>query len=191
MPHLKLLLVPVWLLASTTTVNAVTVMPLHVASPAAPMVGKLPSTAIDQCQRTRALNPRGHCGRSREDAVRAAVTQTTPSAVGDPARRRRTERYLVIGSFNARPKADDWARYNEEFVPTVIASSGRQTPVYRVVVGPLTADSAPLMRAILSAAGIYESWFINLCVDPAAAGTDCKRSPHLQSVPALAAERDY
>ena len=124
MPHLKLLLVPVWLLASATTVNAATIMSLPVASPAAPMVGQLPSTAIDQCQRTRARN---HCGRSREDAVRAAVTQTTRSAQGDPALRRRAERYLVIGSFSARPKGDAWAHYNDAFVPAVSVTAGRWT----------------------------------------------------------------
>jgi len=80
--------------------------------------------------------------------------------------------YLVIGSFSDRDNATAWAARNAEFAPEVAFANGDAKPSYRVLVGPLAADTLPMMRAVLEAAGITSLWPLTLCQG----GADWNRS---------------
>ena len=73
-----------------------------------------------------------------------------------------TGRYLVIGSFTNRRNADTWARFNDEFGTDVVKINDRRETTYRVVVGPLQPEDVAMMREILNAADVGETWFMSL-----------------------------
>ncbi|MCZ6664959.1 MAG: SPOR domain-containing protein [Gammaproteobacteria bacterium] len=81
-------------------------------------------------------------------------------------------RYLVIGSFRERGNAERWAEFNAEFGTGVHAIHRRGPPVYRVLVGPLDdSDVTAILREILAAVGVGESWRLSICGKSARPGT--------------------
>ena len=81
-------------------------------------------------------------------------------------------RYLVIGSFRERGNADRWAEFNAEFGTRVDASRRSGRPVYRVLVGPLDdSDVTAILREILAAVGVGESWRLSVCGNSTSVGT--------------------
>ena len=81
-------------------------------------------------------------------------------------------RYLVIGSFRERGNADRWAEFNAEFGTGVHTTRRGGQPVYRVLVGPLDdSDVTAILREILAAVGVGESWRLSICGESASPGT--------------------
>ena len=77
--------------------------------------------------------------------------------------------YIVIGSFARRGNAVRWAQYNDEFGTAVQTLENSGQTVYRVVVGPLENDAAPMMLEILKSVGLPSSWPLALCGGTSAA----------------------
>ena len=80
---------------------------------------------------------------------------------------------IVSGTASAqrRANAERWARYNDEFGTAVQALENSGQTVYRVVVGPLDNDSAPMRLEILKAVGLRSSWPLAACSGPSTGAT--------------------
>jgi hypothetical protein len=73
-----------------------------------------------------------------------ATPSGVPSAM--PAASTQAGRYLVVGSYADRGKAERAARDFAEFTPAIRVHAADARPVHRVVVGPLDAAAVGLVR---------------------------------------------
>lgn len=101
-------------------------------------------------------------------AVEAVVAAAPPPARGGY--------HLVVGSFFARWYADRLALRHADFDARVVTAPVRGKTAYRVVIGPFDpADRQDMVRK-LAAAGLAETWAINLApersIETADAGKD-------------------
>ncbi|MGE0485748.1 MAG: SPOR domain-containing protein [Gammaproteobacteria bacterium] len=131
-----------------------------IAAPTVPTVASHRLALAADCTVVRALDGRAVCAEQLPGGAARAATDDRPAALAVMPAERPAERhdYVVIGSFSTRENAARWAAYNAGFAPEIQRVDGSDGPMYRVLVGPLGADSAPLMRDILGAVGIAGSW---------------------------------
>ena len=137
---------------------------------------ELTAPAGESCRIIRALDGRAVC------AATPPIPATAPSVHHAPVEHPAGDLYLVIGSFDTRGKADTWARHNDEFAPSIFTLTSHGTRLFRVVIGPLTPDAVPTMRAILAAAAIAGVWTVNACAAGAGADTECLHLDHARSL---------
>ncbi|MCB1747958.1 MAG: SPOR domain-containing protein [Gammaproteobacteria bacterium] len=131
--------------------------------PAVPTVASRGIALGDDCTVVRALDGRAVCAEDLPGGKARAVQprldhDAVPAVSAEPAPSPATHDYVVIGSFTTLTNAERWAAYNASFGPEIQRVEGATGPLYRVLVGPLGAESAPFMKEILGAVGIDGSW---------------------------------
>ncbi len=100
---------------------------------------------------------------SPQASDRAGAGVDASAAPGDRKAGNRKASYLVVGSFRRMGDADRLAA-SLTGVPAAVAPAVVEENVYfRVVTGPFADDEMASARKRLAAAGIVESWAINLC----------------------------
>lgn len=72
-------------------------------------------------------------------------------------------RFLVIGSFEIAANARLHQLHHAALPSRIVSHYGPDGPVYRVLVGPLSARDLPTMRASLAASGIDDAWLLDTC----------------------------
>ena len=178
-------LVPVWLLMTAGLAHATD---LAHAAPSSLSPGPPATQAAHQspCRMVRALDGRAVCAQiTHQLAVKSRPAQPARKILIPSSAVRSNARYLVIGSFTTRANAEAWAGRNREFSPEIIRTEEGHRPSYRVVVGPLDGETAPLMRAILSAAGVNQTWFADLCDGSTVISGRCLKFPSDASIATL------
>jgi len=117
------------------------------------------------CKVRRALDGRAIC------APNVALAKSADKPALKPIATPRVEHvdgllpgeYLVIGSFNERQNAMNWASFNADFGTDVQPVPHLHSGMYRVVVGPLQSENTVPMREILAAVGAGNSWRLEVC----------------------------
>lgn len=105
-------------------------------------------------------------GEGHLDAAKSAVPVATPGRVRlASGARAPSGTYYVIGSFRDLVNARQLAERHGNLTPSVVTAALDGAVVFRVVVGPYSADDRHAGRRLLFQAGIYDAWAITLDPD--------------------------
>ena len=99
------------------------------------------------------------------------------------------ERYLVLGTFRQRENAEVLASRLLDVGAIITDPAPGVSQFHRVVIGPISAKSAPAKRQQVARLGVKDAWQTVLCLDLHAVEASCDAVPtetaHVAPVPAV------